>query len=782
MAAPTEADLVAAFTSKLEAAGLLPGEVIADGTMQRCPTVHKPRGKDGAYIARRDMPPNVWWRDWRTGEDGIWFAVAKADWTPADRTRVAEQKAEREALLAAQYEQAAREAQRIWDAAKEADDGHEYLQRKGVRAYGLRLGGDELLVPLRDATGLRTLQGIGPDGFKRLLTGGRKAGCFFAISAKDGSTAGPLLIAEGYATAASLHMATGYETVMAVDCGNMLAVAQALRGMWPGREIVLCADNDCSAKDGSPRENNPGLEAAQAAASSIGGTVALCPAHDGKSADFNDLHLARGLEAVRAVVEKALPPQFPLHAFPPELRDFVTAKADELQVCPETLASGALCTLAAVAQGRFVVEPWPGYQEHVCLYAMVGQDVSERKSAALRECRKPIDRWEAEQRAEAEQRIVRAQSRRKTLERAIDSKRARLANRPPASPEFEAGMRELAELEASLPEIPKAPRLLIDDTTLEALPVRLAAQGERGAILEPEGGLLGTFSGRYSAKGQANIDVLLKAHDGESLRVDRRGTGFSALDCPLLTLCFVAQPAILRELASNEVFIRRGLVARFFLITPPSRVGYRRTGRPPAINTAAEAAYHRLIRRALAYENAEPHVLMLSAGAEATLAAFHATVERGQRPGGELSDMRGFAGKLPGLAARIAGLFHVAEHDRPEATTISEDTMNRAIQTANYLCRATREAYGVASRLAASDARERARDKALDKIRTAGGAMTKRDLARALPTHKAEIPSALEELCAAGVLERRQETPQGKKGGRPTEVFVLAEGASGVLQ
>ncbi|WP_164562026.1 DUF927 domain-containing protein [Nitratidesulfovibrio vulgaris] len=304
---PSEANLIAAFAAKLEDAGLLPGAVIADDEMHRCPTADKPHSEDGSYLAHCDRPPNITWWNWRTGEKGTWCAVDAADLTPADRTRLAERKATCEAKLAAQYEHAAQEAQRIWDSAKEASDGHEYLQRKEVKAYGLRLGGDELLVPLRDATGaLRTLQGIGPDGFKRLLTGGRKAGSFFTIPAKDGSTSGPLLIAEGYATAASLHAATGLETVMAVDAHNLLSVAKALRGMWPGREIVLCADNDCALKDGSPRGNNVGLEAAEAAASPIGGTVALCPAHEGRAADFNDLHVARGLEAVRAVVEKAL--------------------------------------------------------------------------------------------------------------------------------------------------------------------------------------------------------------------------------------------------------------------------------------------------------------------------------------------------------------------------------------------------------------------------------------------------------------------------------------------
>lgn len=304
---PTTAETIAAFRSKLEAVGIIPGEIVADGTLLRCGTTVSPKGKDGAYIAHIDSPATVWWQNHQTGETGTWSPLSGSPLTEADHQAIAARKAARAAAQAEDSEQYAREAQAAWDAAKEENDRHAYLERKGVPSCGLRTGSDgRLVVPLRDACDkLWTLQHIAPDGTKRLFTGGRKSGCFFTIPAKDGSDTGPLLIAEGYATIASLHMATGHACVMAVDTSNLKAVSLALRRLWPAREIILCADNDCASKDGSHREKNPGLEAAQAAASSIGGAVALCPAHEGRSCDFNDLHQARGLDAVRAVVERA---------------------------------------------------------------------------------------------------------------------------------------------------------------------------------------------------------------------------------------------------------------------------------------------------------------------------------------------------------------------------------------------------------------------------------------------------------------------------------------------
>ena len=93
--------------------------------------------------------------------------------------------------------------------------------------------------------------------------------------------------------------------LIAFNAGNLEAVARAARARYPDREIMLCADNDCASvkPDGSPW--NPGKEAAFRAARAIDGKLVVCPAHDGKATDFNDLHRQRSLEAVRSVVEAA---------------------------------------------------------------------------------------------------------------------------------------------------------------------------------------------------------------------------------------------------------------------------------------------------------------------------------------------------------------------------------------------------------------------------------------------------------------------------------------------
>ena len=205
---------------------------------------------------------------WKTGESHNWREVRDRLPTRQEREALRQQmqaaQAARVIEQAAVHEQARKKAERLWHRARPAPNAHPYLQRKRVPAIGLRLLRDMLLIAARDAAGtLHTLQFIGPDGAKRFLTGGRISGCYYAM----GRPAGVLLLCEGYATGATLHQATGYAVAVAFNCGNLPAVARALRAKFPELRIVVCADDDARTP------GNPGLMRAQEAARAVGGVV-----------------------------------------------------------------------------------------------------------------------------------------------------------------------------------------------------------------------------------------------------------------------------------------------------------------------------------------------------------------------------------------------------------------------------------------------------------------------------------------------------------------------------
>jgi putative DNA primase/helicase len=229
-----------------------------------------------------------------------------------ERERAVSQSTE-QARVSAAHAAAAAEAATLWDVASERGDSP-YLLRKGVQAHGVRFGeGGWLLVPLRDDAGqLCNLQRIapaspaggGPD--KLFLKGGRKSGLWHVASAPGTPVTAPavMLVAEGYATAAGLFEATGLPVAIAFDAGNLVNVAKALRRLHPAALLVLCGDDDVQtfARTG----NNPGREKATAAARAVRGLAVFPAPLPDNASDFNDLHQASGLEAVRAVVQGAI--------------------------------------------------------------------------------------------------------------------------------------------------------------------------------------------------------------------------------------------------------------------------------------------------------------------------------------------------------------------------------------------------------------------------------------------------------------------------------------------
>lgn len=308
-------DLCSSALEVLLAHGLMLDAVDADGALHYCGTTDRPHSKNGRYILHADEWPTLWWQNHNTGESESRKLYDTTKLSAKDRkvekAAMEQRRAAREAEQAARWAQAAQRAKALYAKARPADDDVPYLSHKGVHAAdGLRVFGSgghaSLVVPVRDADGgIISLQFIQPDGAKRFLSGGKQAGGYFPIPARDGGKDGPLLIAEGIATALSLHECTGHTVLTAFNCGNLLPVAKLARKLYPSRELVLCADNDLNNKkqDGSPF--NAGKDAAEKAVRAVGGVLALCPSLEGANTDFNDLHTKTSAERVRQEVEAA---------------------------------------------------------------------------------------------------------------------------------------------------------------------------------------------------------------------------------------------------------------------------------------------------------------------------------------------------------------------------------------------------------------------------------------------------------------------------------------------
>lgn len=262
------------FLDRLAAAGLAPIKFkpVADGRIHRFRIEGDKAGsRNGWCVLYADPIGHGAFGSWRTGESHTWRAESEKAMTPAE---LAEQRRQFESMRRQRAEEDARvreearsKAARLWGMAMPAEAAHPYLVRKGVKAWGVRQLRESLVIPARDAHGqLHTLQFIGRDGDKRFLSGGRIQACYYAI----GRPVDTLLLAEGYATAASLFESTGHATACAFNAGNLVPVARALRTKFQNLRIIVCADNDAQIS------GNPGLTNAWEAARAVHGWVA-CP-------------------------------------------------------------------------------------------------------------------------------------------------------------------------------------------------------------------------------------------------------------------------------------------------------------------------------------------------------------------------------------------------------------------------------------------------------------------------------------------------------------------------
>jgi len=312
---PTEAQ--AEFGDALHRAGLrLPrGTPIMDGRMRRVPVDGDRKGRlSGTYIGHLDGYPAGYIHNFKTGDEIRWSASRPfKETTPEERDReraqIAADRAARDAERSRCEAVAAHKARAIWNRAQPAQ-AHPYLTHKGVSAHGLRQDRKgNLLVPMRDADGkLWGVQTIKPDGNKLYMAGGKKQGTHALLGELQPGQ--PLIIAEGFATAATVRECTSLAVAVAFDSGNLAEVARAYRERDPARPILIAADNDHHLPRREVPLPNVGAIKAAAAAQEVGGVV-LQPSFAAADAgtDWNDHVAQHGKTAVRLLVQAELSKQ-----------------------------------------------------------------------------------------------------------------------------------------------------------------------------------------------------------------------------------------------------------------------------------------------------------------------------------------------------------------------------------------------------------------------------------------------------------------------------------------
>ena len=261
-----------------------PEDIKIDGQLHRFSTKGRKRDDSGWYIIFPDEPVAGRFGCWRDSIDCVFKADIGRDLTPAESMaivrRQAEATEERERVREKKASLAANTVEKIWSDAIAASPDHPYLKRKGIEPHGARLTGDgRLIVPLYNASGdLASLQYIG-EKEKRYHAGGTTKACSWTLGE---ITEGPIFVAEGYATAATVHEVSGRPCVIAYSANNLPIVVGQLREIHgQTQDLVIVADNDAS---------GVGRNKADEASAKHGGRIVMPPIEG----DANDFHKSGG--------------------------------------------------------------------------------------------------------------------------------------------------------------------------------------------------------------------------------------------------------------------------------------------------------------------------------------------------------------------------------------------------------------------------------------------------------------------------------------------------------
>ena len=366
--------------------------------------------------------------------------------------------------------------------------------------------------------------------------------------------------------------------------------------------------------------------------------------------------------------------------------DFAHALAKDTETPPELAIGMVLATCATAAARRLRIMVKPNHFEMSCLWIVAALPPGNRKSAVQSAAIAPLIAWEHEQAVNLQSIINKTSSERKTLEARVKELRAKAAKEKD-NHKAKLIAEDVAKLEAELPKIPIAPQLWTSDATPEKLGILLAEHEECIAWLSSEGGIFDLLQGRYSG-GIMNLDLVLKGYSGDEERVDRGSRQSILLHKPRLSIGLSPQPDVLRGLVKKTSFRDRGLLGRFLYLLPKSPLGWRPLDSNP-IPESIKQAYHDGIYAMLNWEaktdeqgKSAMHLVKFSQAAYNIYHEFAKEIEIHLRPDGELSHFTDWAGKAPGMAARIAGILHGIEHaqGRPWEIEISPKTVTMALE------------------------------------------------------------------------------------------------------
>ncbi|BBM65273.1 hypothetical protein VA249_19190 [Vibrio alfacsensis] len=323
-----------------------PKQVIADGKLHRFSSNGKPGDKAGYYVLHTNADGSVAGKFgcWRSLDSTFWSSKSNSHLSLYEKLEIEEHRRHAQLEIEKSLLNRAQFAKSVIDDAHPATSNHAYILKKGglpvdgvfeLASIPCSLFFDDpenkkvmrnlLLIPVSDKDGnLLTLQAINERGDKMFMSGGATKGGMFTFNGDDEK----VFIAEGFATAASIHAATGNTVVCAFNANNLKLIAPQVKELNPEALVIIAADNDY--KNELDGKGNKGKEIAQELFEKEGLPYCLPEfEEDNTGTDWNDYAQVHGVDNLSdAMLQALVVPKAPITTFEQAIENLTSDKND----------------------------------------------------------------------------------------------------------------------------------------------------------------------------------------------------------------------------------------------------------------------------------------------------------------------------------------------------------------------------------------------------------------------------------------------------------------------
>jgi len=378
---------------------------------------------------------------------------------------------------------------------------------------------------------------------------------------------------------------------------------------------------------------------------------------------------------------RAMPPPapFPIDALGSIIGPAARSVMEYVQVPDALAAHAALGCAALAAQSHANVQTLAGPRP-ISLYMLTIAESGERKTASDTLASKPVHHRRLALQSEYKAALVEYQA-------AHEGHKLRVRQAKEDASDADTLANALMAIREEPP--PRKPFFIVSEPTAEGLVLSLRDGQLSQALSSDEGG---QFLGGHAMSEESElrtITLLSRIWDGSPIdRVRATEKEHTTLFGRRLTVHLMAQPEVANRLLGKSLYRSQGLLARFLICAPASRIGSRvhdgSTAEP--CEDARLLAFWRAVTQLLErppHEDREiggldPPCIALAPEARTLLVAAHNDIEVAMRDDGELSGIREFASKAVEHACRLAGVLTLIAH--PEAILVTAETMRSALE------------------------------------------------------------------------------------------------------